>query len=152
MAYVFLDTNAFIKLYLNEKGSEWLRTFVLDKNSVLSELTFAETATTLGRLYRQGAYTRMEAVVRYNQIYQERFKFEIIRLETKQIYRVASLAFNLPANSRLRALDAIQLTAANARADSQNPPVPLTFVSSDLQLLNVAQTIGFSVENPENHL
>ncbi|MEI6044900.1 MAG: hypothetical protein WCS37_11150 [Chloroflexota bacterium] len=31
------------------------------------------------------------------------------------------------------------------------PPEPLTFVSSDGQLLKVIQSQGFIVENPENH-
>ena len=63
------------------------------------------------------------------------------------------MAFSLPSNLRLRALDAIQLAAANIireAANSQSPPEPFTFISSDKQLLQVAQSQGLATQNPED--
>lgn len=47
MALVFLETSAFLKLYLVEKGSSWLKSFISGNQVVLSQLTLAESATTL---------------------------------------------------------------------------------------------------------
>ncbi len=155
MDYIFLDTNAFMKLYLNEKGSNWLRTFVVGKQIFVSQLVLIESATTLGRLYREGRYTRNQADSLYAQIFQERLKYGLIPIgSARQIERVAFLAFNLPTTLRLRALDGLHLVAAEivqTKAKKENPPAAFTFLSSDQQLLKVAQTQGFLIENPEDY-
>lgn len=155
MEYVFLDTNAFLKLYHAEKGTTWLKTFVVNKQAIISELTFAESATTLARLYRQGIYTKRQASFLYHQIRNDRFSYTIIPLDFNiQLKQIVTLAFNLPANLRIRSLDAIQLTAAKIaqeQARNQTNFGSFTFVSSDVQLLRVAQAQSFLVENPEDY-
>ena len=62
--------------------------------------------------------------------------------------------FNLPISLRIRALDSIHLEAASVTFEATNsltPPEPFLFVSSDRQLLQVAQGQGFTAENPEDH-
>jgi hypothetical protein len=54
MGFVFLDTSAFIKLYLIEKGSTWIRNFITNNQVIISELTLAESTNTLIRLFRDG--------------------------------------------------------------------------------------------------
>jgi predicted nucleic acid-binding protein len=155
MEYLFLDTNAFLKLYLNEKGSNWIRTYVADKSLFVSQLVFIESATSLGRLYREGKYTRDQADSIYAQIRKERPKFGVVPLGAiRQTERVAFLAFNLPNDLRLRALDALHLVAAEIvlnRAKKEESSPTLTLVSSDVQLLKVAQAQGFVTENPEDY-
>src|SRR5688500_5913592 len=108
MAYVFLDTSAFIKLYHLEQGSTWLKMFIMGKHIAVSELVLIESATTLGRLYRQGIYTKRRASQIYSEIYRERSKYVIAPLgSVLQRNKVVSLAFNLPIHLRLRALDGI---------------------------------------------
>jgi predicted nucleic acid-binding protein len=154
MAIAFLDTSAFMKLYLSERGSTWIRGFVVGKQVVISELALVEASTTLGRLYRDGIYTRRQASILYSQIYNERSKYSIFDLAATPLNKITSLALNLPVGLRLRALDGIHLVAAKSVQDSVSkhvPAVPTVFVSADVQLLRVAQAQGFTVENPENY-
>lgn len=155
MDYLFLDTSAFLKLYLNEAGSNWLKAFVIGKKVGVSQLVFVEVATTLGRLYREGVYTQTQVQQIYAQVRSDRYLYEVEPLGTKlQTKRVADLAFNLPVNLRIRALDGLHIAAAQTaqnRARRQRPPASFTFVSSDLQLLRVAQAQQFPVENPEDY-
>lgn len=67
---------------------------------------------------------------------------------------IVFLIFRIPVVLRIRSLDSIHLTAAQVameQAQSLTPPVTLVFVSSDAQLLRVAQAQGFTTENPEAH-
>ena len=155
MTLAFLDTSALLKLYVAEIGSTWLTNFVADKQIVISELTLIESATALRRRYLEGIFTRRQAAALYARIRRHKTAYEIVIIgEERQIPRTITVAFNLPAPFRLRALDAIQLTASKIALDKANrliPPIPLVFVSSDVQLLNVALSRGFTVENPENY-
>jgi predicted nucleic acid-binding protein len=153
MTIAFLDTSAFLKLYLAEKGSTWLKTFVTYKQIVISQLVLIECATTLGRLYRDGVYTKRLASFEYSKISRERSKYEIIQLGSdEQVNKVVSMAFNISPTLRIRALDSIHLATAKIALDAANrlvPPEPFVFLSSDVQLLKVAQAQGFVTENPE---
>lgn len=155
MAKLYLDTSAFLKLYRSEVGSTWLKNFVGGNEIIISRLTIFESANTFARLYREGLLTRLVAFGLYRQIRRDSRNFSIIPLGTSQQLRTAtSTAFNLATGLRLRTLDAIHLATAiqaDEAARSLTPPVPFLFVSSDGQLLRVAQSIGLTVENPEDH-
>jgi predicted nucleic acid-binding protein len=155
MAFLFLDTNAFLKLFLNETGSTWIRNFIINNHVIVSELTWAEATNTLTRLYRDGVFSQRDASNILTNIDAQIRQFVVIPLEiTNQLNSLTSLGFNIPANLRLRTLDAFQLIAAeiaNAAVNTPNSPATFIFVSSDRQLLQVAQARGFTVENPENY-
>jgi uncharacterized protein len=152
---LFLDTSALIKIYLPEIGSTWIQNFVMGNQIVISELALYECSTLLRRRYQEGFYTRQQSASIYAQIRLDTKSFSIIPLRSdRQLPRVIIMSFNLPNQFRLRALDAIHLAAAqiaNEAAGRATPPEPFTFVSSDRQLLQVAQTQGFNIENPETH-
>src|SRR5690242_15948762 len=108
MSLLFLDTSALIKIYLPEVGSTWLRNFVTGEQIVISELALYECATLLRRRYLEGFFTRPQAASLYARISQDSQHFTIITLRTeRQLARVITMSFNLPAPLRLRALDAI---------------------------------------------
>lgn len=155
MDHVFLETSAFLKLYRPEKGSVWLQSYISGKRLVISQLVFAETTTALGRLYREGIYTKKQATKLYARIINERSQYEVILLGAeRQINNIASLAFNLPTTTRLRALDGFHIAVAAIYCNdviTPNPTSTLTFLSSDAQLLRVAQAQGFLTENPEDY-
>ena len=155
MAFLFLDTNAFIKLFLNERGSTWIRNFIVNNEVIVSELTWAEATNTLTRLYRDGTLTQLDVSAILTNIDTQIRKFVVIPLEvTNQLNALASLGFGIPNNLRLRTLDAFQLIAAeiaNTAVYTPNSPATFFFVSSDRQLLQVAQARGFATENPENY-
>ncbi len=109
MPVIFLDTSAFLKLYVAEVGSTWLKNYVTGKQLVISELTLIESATGLRRRYLEGIFTKRQASAIYAQIRRDRTTYELVLLgEERQVNRSISLAFNLPAPLRLRALDNIQ--------------------------------------------
>jgi predicted nucleic acid-binding protein len=153
MALIFLDTNALLKLYLSEVGSTWLENYIAPHSVVISELALFESATVLRRKSVEGNLTRNQVIDLFGQIRLDSHNYQIIALGgTNQMDRLANLVFNLPTNLRVRALDSLHLTAATIAfeaASSLNPPEPFVFISSDRQLLQVAQAQGFSVENPE---
>lgn len=149
MTTIYLDTSAFLKLYLTESGSTWLKNYIIGKQVYISKLVLVESLTSLGRLYRQGILTRTDAEAISDHIDQDRPKYRLVQFITyAQIDRVENLVFTLPTNIYLRALDAIHLATA---IGVRNPNEPFVFVSADAQLLRAATVHGLSVENPETY-
>jgi predicted nucleic acid-binding protein len=155
MSLLYLDTSALIKLYLNETGSSWLRTFVTGEQITFSELVLYESATVLRRHYLEGSLTRKQASSLYARLMRNSQAYQVVLLRIeRQLPRVMTMAFNLPLGLRLRALDSIHLAAAQVSREAATnlaQPVPFIFVSSDRQLLQAAQALGFTTENPESH-
>ncbi len=155
MSVLFLDTSALLKLYLPETGSSWLKTFIMGHNLVISELALYESATVLRRRYLEGSLTLLQASTLHVGLQRDSLAYITIPLNAeRQLERVINFAFKLPTALRLRALDAIQLAAAeiaNELSQTQTPPDQFMFISSDKQFLQVAQAQNFLTENPEDH-
>lgn len=155
MAVLFLDSSALLKLYLSEKGATWLKSFVSGQQIVISELAIFETANVLRRLYVEGHYTRDETSDLIAQINRDSATYEVVPVSGSLLLnRLITTLLNLPITLRIRSLDSIHLTSALIALEAANtsiPPEPFVFVSSDVQLLRVAQAQGFVTENPEDH-
>lgn len=158
MDYLYLDTNALIKLYRNEKGSNWLRSFIIGKKIVVSELILFESATVIGKYYRSGEYFWQAANDLYSQLKQNCRNYDIVPLQISLLeaeVRVVAFPQTLVKGaSFVRALDAIHVASAQfARKDimGRDPGANFVIVSSDGQLLKVAQVNGLVVENPEGY-
>jgi uncharacterized protein len=155
MALVFLDTSALVKLYLPEIGATWLRNFVTNKDIVISELALFESATMLRRRYVEGEFTKDASLDLLAQIVKDSLTYKIVSIGNQShLTKLTDLAFDLPQTLRLRALDAIHLLAALVALQAANNlavPETFTFVSSDAQLLKVAQWQDFATENPEDY-
>ena len=155
MDIAFLDSSAFFKLYIPETGSGWVKAYVANKKIVISQLAFIEAATTLGKRYRDGDYTRQQALDLYNFIFRERRKYTIYPLGSNaQIQGVVSITFDLPINVGVRALDGIHLSVAKIiqdEANLQTLKTPLIFVTADKNLVKAARAAGFVVENPNEY-
>lgn len=155
MAVAFLDTSALLKLYVDEQGSIWLRNFVIGQQVSISELALFEAVNALRRRYTQGDLTRAEAIDLFGQLNRSSVSYGVVTLGGQvQLNRLLNLIFNMPVALQIRSLDSIHLTAAQIALEdamSQTPSQPFIFVSSDAQLLRVAQAQGFTVENPENY-
>ena len=123
MSLLFLDTSALLKLYLPEIGSSWLRSFITGHNLVISELALYESATVLRRRYLEGTLTLLQASTLHVRIQQDSLAYITIPIGTEnQLERVINFAFKLPAPLRLRALDAIQLAAAQVANELNSNP------------------------------
>src|SRR5437764_637569 len=113
MSLLFLDTSALLKLYLPEIGSGWLSIFITGHNLAISELALYESATVLRRRYLEGSLTLLQASTLHVRLQRDSLAYITIPLNTdRQLERVIDFAFKLPTGLRLRALDAIQLAAA----------------------------------------
>jgi predicted nucleic acid-binding protein len=85
MAKIFLDTSAFVKLYKPEIGSTWLPGFVLDNEKIISQLTLFEISNTITRLFREGYYSRQDAIRLLNRIVREARGMVIVSVFCHQI-------------------------------------------------------------------
>lgn len=158
MEVIFLDTSALMKLYCQEIGSSWLKSFVIGKHVVISELALLESATVIGKYYRKGDFNRTDAVSLFRKLCRQSANYEVIPISLTilqdAIVEVAMPTARLDPKLFVRALDAIHIASAKlARdaADSQSSPMAFTLVSADAQMIRVAQVEGFTLENPENH-
>lgn len=155
MTVAFLDTNALLKQYLSEKGAVWLTNFVRDKQIVISELALFESSVVLRRRYTEANLTRVQAVDLLDRVKRDSLNYQIVPLGGDlQLAELQKLIFKLSNSLVIRTLDSLHLTAAQLAfnaATKFNPPEPFVFVSSDRQLLRVAQATGFPVENPEDY-
>lgn len=59
MGFLYFDSSAIVKRYIEEKGSLWVRLQIRDEeNSIyISSITRAEVAAALGKRYRLGDIT-----------------------------------------------------------------------------------------------
>jgi predicted nucleic acid-binding protein len=156
VSYIFLDTNALIKLYiLEEKGSTWLKSFIVGKTVCISELALYESATTLARKFLAGKYTRDEVATIFTKLTRDILQYDVVSLSSdEQKERVFEIAKTFTSGATIRTLDVIQLAAAYTQlevANNETPPQSFTFVTADKGLIGLAQARNFVVENPENY-
>jgi predicted nucleic acid-binding protein len=155
VSYIFLDTNALIKLYIPEKGSTWLKGFIIGKTICISELALFESATTLARKFLEAKLTKDAASAIFAELIEDALQYVVIPLSSsEQRDRVFAIATTSTPGTIIRTLDVIQLAAASKQlevASTMTPPQSFTFVTADKGLIGLAQGRGFVVENPENY-
>ncbi|MBA3870692.1 MAG: type II toxin-antitoxin system VapC family toxin [Anaerolineae bacterium] len=149
MSGYYVDTSALIKHYLAETGSTWLRNITdlaAGNVIVVCDLTAVEVFSTLARRQREGTISSADIV-----ILQTRFladfgqEYLSVALEDMVLSRARDLLNRYP----LRSLDAIQLASGVEATTILGEP--MTFLSSDKNLLNAAISEGFLIDNPNNH-
>lgn len=153
MSTLYLDTSALVKRYLTESGSDWI-TALLDEapmpTLLTSHLTAIEGMCTFARRRREGLLTEDE----YRQTctvfeYDFQHQYDVISVEQRVIETAGRMADSHP----LRAYDAVQLASgwlANQRLTTAGR-APLTFVCADDRLIDIAQSEGLLIENPNHH-
>jgi len=145
MEAIFLDTSALIKLYRQEMGSTWLRSFVIKKHVVISELALLESATVIGKYFRKGDFSRTDAISLFRRLCEKSADYEVIPVNftilQDAIVNVAIPSAILNPKLFVRALDAIHIASAKLARDAainQSPSMPFTLVSADAQMIRVA--------------
>jgi predicted nucleic acid-binding protein len=155
MEVAFLDTSALLKLFFTEIGSTWLANFVKTRQIAVSELVLFEATVSIRRKLVSGTLTKLEAYAAINKINIASGVYTIVPLGGKTLLdAVEDVIFQLPDTLVIRSLDAIHLASAVQIFDNAKlltPPKPFVFVSSDAQLLRVAQAQKLLTENPEDH-
>ena len=149
----FLDTSALVKRYVPEIGSDWILSITdpaTNSDLVISQITWVELHSAFARRLRDGSLSA-ERFDLIGQKVREDFEneYRIIDVDRTLIETAAELVMQHP----LRAYDAVQLASA-LRFQSTLVLVPetqLVFVSADNRLLNIAQSAGLTIDNPNNY-
>ena len=154
MTTFYVDTSALVKRYVDEIGSDWLRTTVRAEHSssvIIVHLAIVEMTSALTRRLREGVLTQAE----YAQL-QNAFRSDCLDEYEIAIAvgNVIDQANHLLEAHPLRAYDAVHLATAvvaNQRL-VDNDLAPLVFLSSDDRLNDAASAQGLAVDNPNHHL
>jgi predicted nucleic acid-binding protein len=113
--HVFLDTSAFVKLYLSELGSVWLKNFITGKQIVASELVLFEATVAIRRRYIEGTIKLGQAYKTLAQLRIDLASYQLIPMMVNTLAdELKNLIFALPSTDRIRTLDGIHLTSAVA--------------------------------------
>jgi len=153
VSHYYLDASALVKRYVDEVGSDWLRTMIAsDQPSLVftSRITIVEVISAFARRAREGSLSSEELAI-------ARDAFRGDCLNEYQIMpptmTVIDLACSLLERHPLRAYDAIHLATALGAQQflvAQGYPV-LTFLSADDRLNDAATAVGLAVNNPNHH-
>ena len=150
MATYFLDTSAIIKRYIFEPGQAWvlsLCTPAQGHDLYISQAALVEVISAICRRTREKSISMSERdhlITAFRQDSQQSYNIWPV---TTDLYHAAG---DLCRSHRLRAYDAVQLACVLALRQhtlvnrASNP----IFVSADNGLLDIANTVGLQVENP----
>jgi predicted nucleic acid-binding protein len=149
----YLDASALVKRYVDESGSDWLRsTLVFAPPPLLftSRMTIVEVTSAFARRVREGSLTPAEFAAVCDAFRGDCLNEYQIMPPTMSI---VDLACGLLEQHSLRAYDALHLASALGAQQflaAQDYP-PLTFLSADDRLNNAATAEGLAVDNPNHH-
>ncbi|MBE9122816.1 type II toxin-antitoxin system VapC family toxin [Tychonema sp. LEGE 07199] len=149
----FLDSSALIKRYVVEIGSPWIKTLTDSQTGnslLLVRITWVEVLSAFARRQREGGINAAE-VAALIQNFRSEFnsRYRVIEVDEALVERAGELIVQYP----LRAYDAVQLASA-LRVQSvlrSMPETQLIFVSADNRLLDIAQSAGLAIDNPNNY-
>lgn len=156
MGAYFLDTSALIKRYVTEIGSEWTTSLcepLTGNTIIISQTTLTEAVASFCRKAReQNLHHRISETERDQIITRfrgdARRQYNVVRV-TSAVYTQAG---DLCRTHKLRAYDAIQFACVlKIRATLAPLNIAPIFVSADIDLLNVAQTVGLDIANPNTY-
>jgi predicted nucleic acid-binding protein len=152
VAAYFLDSSALVKRYIDEIGSNWIRSLTSAPagNTVhVVALAAVEVTSAVVRRGRGGAIAANDV------------RLALSRLDSDLVtlYRVFEGGQPLVKGARqmaeihgLRAYDAVQLAAAlEVQARASTIGLRIAFISSDAELNSAAARSGLLVDDPQNH-
>lgn len=138
-----VDASAWIKLYLNEAGTAWMRRFWTSAPSCASAtLGFVEVMATVVRRNRGANIAPSLTASTLASVRRDFQGFIRVHLDAA----VLATADALPERHGLRGADSIHLASALLLRQAAGRPVIL--IASDLELLNAARNEGLAVLDP----
>ncbi len=149
----YLDTSALGKRYVEETGSDWMRTLTApgaDNALLTARITMVEMYSVLARRKREGSAPAEACAVAAQAFTTHSVaEYQFVELDLSIVDRARDLLDRHP----LKAYDSIQLASALAanQALIDRKLSPLIFVSADDRLLKVATAEGLTVDNPNLH-
>ena len=146
MASYYVDSSAFLKLYIQEEGSSRMMSLVqgLDGHEmVILDITLVESRSALRRKQRAGEISLGEADSLLGRIYRDVESQYRVESSTSEMLRDAARLID---SHPLRTYDAVQL--AGCLAVRSSVLFPVAFVCADFRLCAAAALEGLSVFNP----
>ena len=152
MNIYYLDASALVKRYVNETGSNWIRS-LLERQPLLfsSRMVIIEVISAFARRKREGSLSSAEFTTARNALRSDCLnEYHIIPPSME----IIDLASELLAIYPLRAYDAVHLaTALTAQQFLVTRAYPaLTFLAADNRLNSAASSAGLTIDNPNHHL
>lgn len=145
----YFDTSALVKRYVMETGSNWVKPYCSMPNRIIAiadigrvEVTAAFASKLRGKVINQDEYNKI--ITKF--ISDANQNYNILPVTSPRIDE----AIDLTIRYKLRGYDAVHLACALQfnQLIVTSGYAPITFVSADNDLLQVAQAEGLVVENP----
>ncbi len=138
---LYLDTSAFIKLYMSEPGAEIVRPAVAKARMIYSHwITYPEMRSTLARLHRMGRQT-VNAHKEHKREFEADWKLVSAIMPDEHMLRRAG---DLAERFSLRGYDSVHLAAAESLLISHGKDF-LHFSSFDRVLNDAAVELGLRI-------
>ena len=151
MAGYFFDSSALVKLYHREDGTPVVDQIVNapDSRVRISRLTIAELTSAFAIKVRMQSIHREDAELFLRQFRKDAAtgKLEVFYIGESEFAMAERLVERYAFDSRLRALDALQLAVA---LELRTQGLVDHFVAADAILCEVAELEGFSIINPKD--
>jgi predicted nucleic acid-binding protein len=135
----YFDTSAFVKLFINEQGSDNVRAY-WDESKIVcsSQIVLLETVSALSRARQMKRITGEEFTRSMANLRELEDEIYSLAVDTQ----VINMACDFTTDEGLRAYDALHLASAVATSVD-------VFVCADLKLCAAATSKGLAVFNPE---
>lgn len=157
MDFYFFDSSATVKNYVNETGTNWVKSILAtipQSEILMASTTEVEVVAAFARRRKGKTLTVADASIVIPQ-FKTDFSKDFSTVETTP--RVISQAVHFADQYSLRGYDAVQLAAAlevymkliNLKVDLSTST--FTFVSADNELNTAANAEGLTIENPNNY-
>ena len=155
MGVYYFDASALVKLYIPERGSEWVDQIVnayygngFTNTIAIAKVGIVEVAAAFARRYRMGDVSRKQWHNLYGSLMRDALeRFETLLADDVLVWEAATLTKSHP----LRGYDAVHLATALVlnRKLLRAGLSGLTFVSADKTLCKAAEAEGLRVVNPD---
>ncbi len=149
----FFDSSALVKRYIPETGSGWIQTLTdtrADNLLIIARVTWVEVLSALARRQRERSLSSADRDLVIQQFqFDLNTQYRVVEFDQTLTQQAGALVSQFP----LRAYDAIQLASGlrTQLALVSATLTPLVFLTADVQLLTVAQSVGLTVDNPNAH-
>lgn len=152
MSILFFDTSALAKRYMPETGTRWVRKQTAKSTGndvVIAQITPVELYSAMSRQYHdcQIDLPRLQA---FRKLMMSHIQKQYLMLSLSNA--IVAQAQELHESYRLRAYDSVQLASAlelNGRLTSNKQE--LTFITSDIRLLEAARSAGLAIDSPDKY-
>ena len=150
MPKYFFDTNAIVKYYHIENGSEYINDLILNTSNIIfiSNLSVVETISTFARKVRTNELAKSIFEKTQNKFFEDiTANIFILKNLTHIHFQAALKLINIYATTySLRTLDALQFAITKELQNNQSLDY---FVSSDQKLINIIKEENIECINPE---